>query len=151
MLISSTLSKGPERIYQSSNRRKSLVNIPTRPRNSSQRYLLWMEEYCVRSDAIFWYHGRVDLDEANPLSLATRPTASREVSIRRFQFLPVTAGMHLRSRPSPTLPCHPRHMPSSSTRPSIHHSCASAVLPSTPPCSTPSLQPFPRSSGTAAT
>jgi hypothetical protein len=68
MLISSTLSKG-ERIYRSSNRRKSLVSIPRRPRNSSRRKMQRMVEYCVRFDARFWYHGRLghrrlDLDKA---------------------------------------------------------------------------------------
>jgi hypothetical protein len=79
MLISSTLSRGPERMYRSSDRRKSSVNTPTKPVNSSQRKMQRMVEYCAHSDAIFWYHGRVDLylDEADFLSLATRATGTR--------------------------------------------------------------------------
>jgi len=69
MLILSTLSTGSERIYRYSNRRKSLVIIPTRPGNSSQRKMQRMVEYYVRSDAKFCIHGRVDLYRASSLSL----------------------------------------------------------------------------------
>jgi hypothetical protein len=79
MLISSTLSEGPEIIYRSSNRRKNLVNIPSRPGNSSQGRMQRMVEYCVRSDARFWnhgrlYHRRLDL---NKVGLETRTTVIR--------------------------------------------------------------------------
>jgi hypothetical protein len=53
------------------------VSIPRRLRNSSQRKTQWMVEYCVCSDAIFGYHGRVDLYKANSLSLATGTAAIR--------------------------------------------------------------------------
>ena len=82
MLISSILSEGSERIYRSSNRRKSLVTIPRRRRNFSQKKVPQMEEYCVRSDAKFGNHGRrVDPHKANTPSLAIRTST---IQLRTF-------------------------------------------------------------------
>jgi hypothetical protein len=86
---------GPERIYGSSNRRKSLVNIPLRARNFSQGKMQRMVEFCVHSDAIFSFHRRVGL------ILANRTTV---VLLRAFhsgfQLLPGTWSL------VPTLPYH---------------------------------------------
>jgi hypothetical protein len=95
MLISSTLFMGPERIYRSSIRRKSSVNIPMRARNFSQGKMQRMVEFCVHSDAVFWNHGRVCL------SLANRTTVVLLRAFRSgFQLLPGTWGL------VPVLPYH---------------------------------------------
>ncbi len=60
MSISLTLSKDPDRIFDSSNRSKNLANTLERE-NSSRRKMQWTVEYCVHSDTIFWNHGMIIL------------------------------------------------------------------------------------------
>jgi hypothetical protein len=142
MLISSTLSKGPKRRYGSSNRRKSLVNIPMRPRNSFQGRMQRMVEYCVRSDAIFWYHGSIDLDEADSLSLATRTSRIARAFHSRIPIPSRGCGdiPGVSAQPYLIMQSSPHTFKFNSPVTSIHHSGASALF------NYPLAPPFPTSS-----